>query len=348
MINLSGLRVEMQRFALQDINLNVETGDYFMLVGPTGSGKTLLLETIAGLNKVKTGGIWIDDREITFIEPEKREIGMVYQDSALFPHLSVAENIAFGLRVRHVDESSIKKKLGEVATLVEIEHLLSRKPGKLSGGEKQKVALARALAIRPHLLLLDEPLSALDPEGREGLQRELKRIHNELNITIIHVTHDFDEAMMLGKHVAVIGDGTIRQVGTPVQVFRQPNSEFVARFTMTGNILPGKVIQEGERLILFRSGSMELVATTHKAGATHACIRPEEIALFADISLRDGTNAFIGQIVRIEDRGMTFRVVIDVPPEICCAVTRQQVASMGLISGQIVRITFDPASVHLF
>jgi ABC-type sugar transport system ATPase subunit len=348
MISLRALNLEFRNFALHDINLEVESGDYFLLVGPTGAGKTLLLETIAGLHKVKNGEIWIDDRDITLLEPEKRNIGMVYQDSVLFPHLSVADNIVFGLKVRQLAARDIKKELEEIASLVDVRHLLDRKPGKLSGGEKQKVALARALAVRPRLLLLDEPLSALDPETHEGIQQELKRIHHELSITVIHVTHDFDEALVLGKHIAVIGEGSIRQVGTPEEIFREPNSEFVARFTMMRNILPGKLIRESESLSTFRSGRMELVTTTHKEGASHACIRPDDITLSTDLSFHDGPNSFTGTIARIEDRGMAFHVIIDVPPEVCCLVTRRKFSEMGLIPGQNVKITFNPDSVHVF
>jgi len=204
MLNLKGLHVELPTFALSDINLDIDSGDYFMMVGPTGSGKTLLLETIAGLHSLKSGEIWFDNRNITNLEPEKRGIGMVYQDCALFPHLSAANNITFGLKLRKKSAVDIRKKLAEMATLVKVEHLLDRKPDRLSGGEKQKVALARSLILEPHLLLLDEPLSALDPDTRERLQYELKQIHRRLGITIVHVTHDFEETFSSGKHVAVI------------------------------------------------------------------------------------------------------------------------------------------------
>lgn len=348
MIRITRLCVEFRSFALQDINLNIETGDYFMLVGPTGSGKTLLLETIAGLHKMKSGEIRIDDKDITSLKPEERNIGMVYQDCALFPHLSVAENIVFGLRVRRVSPQIINKEISEVASLVAVSHLMDRKPGKLSGGERQKVALARALAIRPRLLLLDEPLSALDPEGREGLQRELKRIHRELNITVIHVTHDFDEALLLGKHIAVIGEGSIRQVGTPEEVFRQPTSEFVARFTMMRNVLSGELVLRSEGTSIFRSGSMEMDITANKDGVKHACIRPDDIYLSTDLSFQDGPNSFMGKVTRIEDRGTTFHVIVSIPPDICCVVERRGFNKMGLTIGQNVKIAFNADAVHTF
>jgi molybdate transport system ATP-binding protein len=348
MISISGLHVEFRRFALHDIDLDIETGDYFMLVGPTGAGKTLLLETIAGLHKVKSGEINVDDKDITQLEPEKRNIGMVYQDCALFPHLSVADNIIFGLKVRHIVESLIKKELGEIVSLVGVSHLLDRKPGNLSGGEKQKVALARALATKPRLLLLDEPLSALDPEGRDGLQRELKRIHRELDITIIHVTHDFDEALMLGKHIAVIGAGSLRQAGTPEEIFHRPESEFVARFTMMRNILPGELIRENESRGIFHTGSMKFTVITRKEAAAYACIRPDDVALYTDLSVQNEPNSYIGAVVNIEDRGTAFHVFVDVPPEICCLVSHREFSKMNLQTGQNVKITLNPDSLHVF
>ncbi len=347
MLSLRGVSVEFRHFALRDVNLEVDAGDYFMLVGPSGAGKTLLLETIAGLHGVDFGGIWIGDADATALEPERRNVGMVYQDCALFPHLSVAENILFGLRVRRRTGPAMSKALSDIVSLVKVGHLLDRKPGKLSGGEKQRVALARALAIGPRLLLLDEPLSALDPENREGLQLELKRIQQELDVTVVHVTHDFDEAMALGKHIAVIGDGRIRQVGTPDEIFRRPNSEFVARFAMVRNILSGELSRESE-ISTFRSGGMALVTSSQKLGAGHACIRPDDIDLSRDLSGGDRPNNLTGRVARIEDRGTASYVIVDVPPEIRCLVPRHRLTEMGLAPGQDVRITFYPDSVHVF
>lgn len=235
MLSLRGLRVEVGNFALRDIDLSIETGDYFMVVGPTGAGKTLLLETIAGLYPVHSGEIWLNGENITRLEPERRGVGIVYQDSALFPHLSVADNIVFGLKVRR-SAGDIERQLNDMAALVKVGHLLGRKPQSLSGGEKQKVALARSLIVKPQLLLLDEPFSALDPETRESLRWELRRIHAEFGTSMIQVTHDFEEALLLGKHAALVGEGQLKQVGTPEDIFRHPNSEFVAGFTMMKNV----------------------------------------------------------------------------------------------------------------
>jgi ABC-type Fe3+/spermidine/putrescine transport system ATPase subunit len=348
MISLRNVNVEFRHFVLKDLNLEVESGDYFMLVGPSGAGKTLLLETIAGLHRPRNGEIWIGDEDVTRFEPERRGVGMVYQDCALFPHLSVAENILFGLRVRRTNGAVMSKALDDVTSLVRVRHLLDRKPGKLSGGEKQRVALARALAIGPRLLLLDEPLSALDPENREALQLELRRIHTELRITVVHVTHDLDEAMMLGKHIAVIGDGSIRQVGTPDDIFRRPNSEFVARFAMVRNIFLGELIRDDDGTSYFRSGGIVVVTSSQKQGPSHACIRAEDIDVSRDLSRQDGRNCFTGRVARIEDRGMACHVVVDVPPEISCVIPRRVCTEMQIALGQEIRIGFDRDAVHLF
>jgi ABC-type Fe3+/spermidine/putrescine transport system ATPase subunit len=233
--------------------------------------------------------------------------------------------------------------------LLELRDLLPRRdPTALSGGEKQKVALARAVAIRPPLLLLDEPLSALDPETRESLQLELERIHHELNITVIHVTHDFEEALVLGRHIAVIGDGKIRQTGTPEDIFYRPNSEFVARFSRMRNIFPGEFERQQGVFSVFRSGNIELFTTTRREKASHACVRPDDIGISLTPSFNGRQNRFTGPVSRIEERGMVLHVIVDVPPEVYCLVQRRKLNEMGLTIGQNVTITFDPDSVHVF
>jgi len=233
MISIKNLKVNLGDFLLQNINLDIEPGEYFIVLGPTGAGKTVLLESIAGLYPVLEGEVWIGDKEITDLSPEKREIGIVYQDQVLFPHLSVEKNIAFGLKMRKCPKNEAKAKIDAIVEVVGISHLLRRSPATLSGGEKQKVALARALVTEPKVLLLDEPLSALDPETREKMQGELREMHRKVVVTIIHVTHDFEEAIALGHRVAVLNDGCIAQMGTPEEFLRRPSSEFVARFALS-------------------------------------------------------------------------------------------------------------------
>ncbi len=347
MINITGLTLEFHKFTLGEIDLQVEPGDYFMLVGPTGAGKTLLLECIAGLHKTKQGRILINGREVTGLEPEKRNLGMVHQDGVLFPHLSVTENIIFGLKTRRMPAAQIRRALHEAAGLVQVDHLLERKPGKLSGGEKQKVALARALVIKPDLLLLDEPLSALDPATRESLQGELIRIHRQLGITILHVTHDFDEAMMLGRHIAVMDNGKTQQTGTPEEIFYHPVSELVARFTMMRNILAGDIRQTEGGEAIFQSGSLSLATKAAKPGPATACIRPEDINISLDTSPPLPQNSFVFTISRMEDRGAAFHVYCGGSLEICSLVPRRQVLGMGLAVGKPVRVTLPGDAIHV-
>lgn len=348
MIRLKNLCVDLGDFHLRDINLTVEGGEYFIVLGPTGAGKTVLLESIAGLYPVKSGQIWLRGKEVTRLEPEKRKISIVYQDHALFPHLSAAGNILFGLKMQRRPRQELNKVLDWLSDLLGIAHLLDRSPDTLSGGERQKVALARALSTKPEVLLLDEPLSALDPETREGVQQELRHLHNQLKVTTIHVTHDFDEAIALGNHIAVLGEGCIKQVGTPEQVFHQPNSEFVARFAMARNIFTGEVVETEDGSIVFCTEGTELAVVTDLRGKLHASVRPEDILVSPELLLSSARNSFCGTITRIADRGSTFHLTVNLPPDFICLVTRRSFDEMGLAEGQKVYITFKASAVHIF
>jgi len=347
-INVKNLCVDLGDFVLKDINLTVNKGEYFIILGPTGAGKTVLLESIAGLYPIKSGGIWLKGKEVTRTAPEKRGISIVYQDHALFPHLSVKDNIIFGLRLHKWASHDIATTLSEIAGLLGISHLLPRKPNTLSGGEQQKVALARALSIQPQVLLLDEPLSALDPESREGVQQELRQIHNELKVTTIHVTHDFEEAIALGERIAVLGEGYVKQIGTPEEIFRQPNSEFVARFSMTRNIFAGEVIDTDGGNSAFRTEDTELAVATDLRGRLHASIRPEDILISPEPLHSSARNSFGGIITHIADKGSTLYITVNLPPDFICLVTRRSFEEMGLGEGQKVYITFKASAVHIF
>src|SRR3990172_2713877 len=241
MLEVKDLCVQLGSFSLKSINLDVRDEEYFVLLGRTGSGKTALLETISGLNSVTSGKILINGRDVTALNVEQRHIGFAYQDYALYRHLSVRENISFGLMWRDKRSSEIEKAVDDVIELLGIQKLLDRRPWTLSGGESQKIALARAIAIKPDLLILDEPLSAVDAETKEDYEKELKELHKRLKLTTIHVTHSFEEAVALGDRIAVIMGGEILQVGTPEQIFRQPQSERVARFLTPRNVFAGEI-----------------------------------------------------------------------------------------------------------
>jgi len=348
MIQIKNLRVALGHFLLEDVNLPVDEGEYFVVLGPTGSGKTVLLETIAGLYPVKSGEIWLGGREVTRLEPEKRNISIVYQDHVLFPHLSVAENITFGLRLHKQPHQQVTETLNWLSDLLDIAHLLDRRPDTLSGGERQKVALARALSIKPGVLLLDEPLSALDPETREGVQKELRQLHSQSKVTTIHVTHDFEEAIALGDHIAVLGEGCIKQVGTPEQIFRQPNSEFIARFAMARNIFVGEVIDKDNGNTMFCTEDIELAAVTDLRGKLHALIRPEDILISTEPLHYCARISFSGTITYIADRGSTLYLTVNLPPDFVCLITRRAFEEMGLAEGQKIYITFKASAIHIF
>ena len=351
------LGVDLEEFRLCDVNLDIAAGEYFVVLGPTGAGKTVLLETIAGLHRPLEGRVLLAGEDVTHAPPERRGIGFVYQDYALFPHLSVAGNIAFGLKLRGMGRGDIEERVAAISRLLGIEHLLHRGPGTLSGGEAQRVALARALVVEPRLLLLDEPLSALDPETREALQREMGRIHRELGTTTVHVTHDFEEAVALGDRIAVlredrVGDvkreGRIVQVGTPEEIFRRPANEFVARFVGVRNIFRGQArpAEDGYKLVMVNG--VEIAAVTELQGPVHASIRPEEIVLSREPLRSSARNTFRGRIVGISNRGTVAYITVRVPPDFVCMITRRSLEEMGLREGMWVHIAFKASAVHVF
>ena len=348
MIEIKNLSVELGDFLLKDITLDVQRGEYFIILGPTGAGKTVIVESIAGLYPIKKGEIWLNGKEITRLEPEKRGIGVVYQDCVLFPHLSVKENIVFGLKLRGQPRQQIESTCAQLAELLNISHLLERNPITLSGGESQKVALARALSVKPEILLLDEPLSALDPETREDIQHELRQVHERLNTTVIHVTHDFEEAVALGDRIAVIGEGRLMQVGTTEQIFRQPNSEFVARFSMSRNIFSGEVrVGNGEGAVIDVDGR-EIVVSSELRGKYHASLRPEDILISTESLKSSARNCLHGVISRVDDRGSILFLTVAVPPDFISLVTRRSFEEMELTEGKEVYVTFKASAVHVF
>ena len=346
-VRIRNLRVDLDEFHLREINLDVAEGEYFVILGPTGAGKTVLLETIAGLYPPQEGNIWLDGTDVTHVAPERRGIGFVYQDYVLFPHLDVAANIGFGLELRRLGDSVVRQRLTAMAELLGIAPLLHRRPDTLSGGEQQRAALARAMVVEPRLLLLDEPLSALDPVTRGKLQRELARLHQELGITKIQVTHDFEEAVALGDRIAVMNEGRIVQVGSPGEIFRRPESEFVARFVGSGNILRGVVkIRDGSQVLCL--DGVEIAVVTDVTGAVHASIRSEDIVLSKELLRSSARNCFRGRIVEVADRGALFYVTVRVPPDFVCAITRASLTEMELKEGTEVWIAFKASAVHVF
>jgi multiple sugar transport system ATP-binding protein len=215
---------------IEDINLDIPDGEFWVLVGPSGCGKSTILRTIAGLETPTSGNIYIGDRLVNQIPARQRDVAMVFQNYALYPHMTVAENLAFGLKMRQANPQAISDRVGSVAKSLSIDHLLQRKPAQLSGGQQQRVALGRAIAREPQVFLLDEPLSNLDAQLRDDTRAELKLLHQQLGITMIYVTHDQTEAMTMADRIVVLNKGKIQQVGTPMQVYQQPQNLMVATF----------------------------------------------------------------------------------------------------------------------
>ena len=348
MIAIRKLKVKLGGFTLQDINLCVKEGEYFIILGPTGAGKTILLEAMAGLYPVLEGEVWIDGTEVTRLSPEKKGIGIVYQDQALFPHISVEKNIAFGLRLRKYPKHETKAKIAAMAEIVGIAHLLRRSPDSLSGGEKQKVALARALVTEPRVLLLDEPLSALDPDTRERMQEELRDMHRRVKVTVIHVTHDFEEAIALGHRVAVLNDGCIAQVGTPEEFLRKPSSEFVARFALSRNIFTGRAEDGEDGNAVIDIGGVRLKAVTESRGEIRLSLRPEDILISRELFQSTARNCFQGVISEIAERGSVVYITVSLPPDFTCLITRQAFEELELGKGAQVWITFKASAIHVF
>lgn len=349
MIRIEKLSKDLGEFFLRDVSLEINDGEYFMVLGPTGAGKTILLETIAGIYRADSGRIFLDEQDITDIPPRERNIGMVYQDYTLFPFLTVEDNIGFGLKSRKVSKREIKRRVDELANLMAVFHLLHRYPGTLSGGEQQRIAIARALIMEPKVLLLDEPLSALDTQTAERLRQELKNVHSIMNTAIIHVTHSFEEAFLLGSRMAVMDKGEIVQVGTPNEVFRKPESEFAAEFLGVGNLFQGESRVDNDIASIDVDG-INIVSATLKPGTVHVSIRPEDILVSTKQIVSSARNSFKGKIATIVDAGTIFRIAVDVGIDnhFIVAITKQSFDEMNLKTGGEVYITFKASAVHVF
>jgi putative spermidine/putrescine transport system ATP-binding protein len=258
-IRLTGLRKSYGDVtALDGVDLTINTGEFFTMLGPSGSGKTTLLRVIAGFERPDAGTVELQGQDVTRRPPYDRDVNTVFQDYALFPHMSVTENVEYGLRIHKVDRPARRKRAADALTMVGLEGLGGRKPVQLSGGQRQRVALARAIVNEPAVLLLDEPLGALDLKLRQGMQLELKRIQREVGITFVYVTHDQEEALTMSDRVAVFNNGQIEQVGSPVEIYDRPTTEFVAGFVGVSNLIERggrRLAIRPERITLLPAGS---------------------------------------------------------------------------------------------
>ena len=343
MIELQGVRIEVPGFTVADVDLTIEQGEFFCLLGHTGSGKSLLLEAVAGLMPTAAGRILLNGRDVTRLPPERRGIGIVYQDSALFPHLNVRRNIRYGLRHHGQSLAEAKPRLDRIMDLLDLKRLGRRGVSHLSGGERQRVALARALAVQPGVLLLDEPLTALDPNFREEVRRALKDLHREMGLTFLMVTHDFAEALYLAQRVAVIQGGSIRQTGETEEVFRRPATPEVAAFLGMRNIFEA-IFGNGT----VRFCDLECPFAGHGIeDAAHLALRPEDVAVSKTPLDTDSWVAFTGRVETMINLGFQFEVGVRVGKALFTAfLTQRALLDMGLREGDEVSVGFDPSHAH--
>lgn len=354
-VRLTGISKTYGSFAaVQPLDLTVPQGSFFALLGASGCGKTTTLRMIAGLEEATTGTIALGGRDITDLPPYKRPVNTVFQSYALFPHLDITENVAFGLRRRGI--KSVKKQVDDMLDLVQLGDFAKRKPHQLSGGQQQRVAVARALINHPQVLLLDEPLGALDLKLRRQMQLELKRIQTEVGITFIHVTHDQEEAMTMADTVAVMNAGRVEQLGDPADLYENPRTTFVANFLGTSNLIEGEVVSTGTDIVVAAGGGkLRLPADRCQAPAANGGrlllgIRPEKISLAhpdeAD-AIAEGRNRVTGRIIDSSFIGVSTQYVVESPAGKSLQVYEQNVERRaGLAAGAEVVLHWNPA--HTF
>jgi spermidine/putrescine transport system ATP-binding protein len=329
--------------AVDDLSLEIEQGAFFALLGPSGCGKTTTLRMIGGFEEPSAGEIHLGDREVSGLPSYKRDVNTVFQSYALFPHLSIFENVAFGLRRRGEKGDELKRRVGEALALVDLGAFEKRKPSQLSGGQQQRVALARALVNRPRVLLLDEPLGALDLKLRKQMQLELKRIQHDVGITFVHVTHDQEEAMTMADRIAVMSNGQIEQLGTPSELYETPATGFVASFLGVSNLIQAEV-RDGS--VIAANGTVLRVAAEALAGRSGPIsvgVRPEKIRVGGDQA-----NRIPGKIAESAYTGVATQYVVDT--DVGRLMVFSQNGSPGfeaLGPGSAVTLTFDPESTFV-
>ena len=326
-------------WALDGVSLDVTRGELLTILGPSGSGKTTLLKVVAGFEKPDGGRVLVDGQDITALPPARRDIGMVFQNYALFPHLTVRGNIAFPLEMRDVARPEIERRVSQALELVELAGYDSRLPRQLSGGQQQRVALARAIVFNPRLLLLDEPFGALDRKLRETMQLEVRRLQRRLQLTTIFITHDQEEALVLSDRVAVMNKGAIQQIATTTEIYERPASDFVADFVGESNILHG--IGVGSNVVAVEDGGTlqvgRAVATGEKVGLL---IRPER---FSSTS----ANAFDGEVIEAVYLGSSFKLRLRVADG-RDLIVRQPARGRLPMPGEQLRVGIEPDEIHVF
>ena len=332
--------------AVDDLTLEIADGEFFSLLGPSGCGKTTTLRMIGGFEEPTAGAIYIGDDNVAGLPPYRRDVNTVFQSYALFPHLSVFENVAFGLRRTKVSKSEVEGRVNDSLVLVDLPGYEERRPAQLSGGQQQRVALARALVNNPQVLLLDEPLGALDLKLRKQMQLELKRIQEEIGITFIYVTHDQEEAMTMSNRLAVMRSGRIEQVGAPEHTYENPATEFVAGFLGASNLLPARIKEGSDSVVVLEDGAEIEVPPTRLADARPPLrigVRPEKIRLTTDEEDDSSWNVLKGTLVVRTFVGVSNQYTVEGPSGARLTVYAQNLGGGGApAEGDSVRLLWRP------
>ena len=322
------------------VSLDIAAGEFMTFLGPSGSGKTTTLNMIAGFTDVSEGHILIGTQPIEDRPPYKRDIGMVFQNYALFPHMTVADNIAFPLKRRRVAKASVANRVADALAMVRLDGFGGRYPNQLSGGQQQRVALARAIVFRPRVLLMDEPLGALDKKLREWLQLEIKRIHNELGITFVYVTHDQEEALVMSDRIALFNGGRIEQLGTAEELYLRPETKFAAEFLGESNVFEGRLAAEGRNEAETSDGLSlhfgQTVDDVDSSSPVCVVVRPERMRIIAPHDLAD--NSMTGLVTQVIYLGLARRLEVTLPTGRCLIVREQAGAFSDVREGDSVRV----------
>jgi putative spermidine/putrescine transport system ATP-binding protein len=341
--------------AVRDVSFEAKSGEFISFLGPSGCGKTTTLSMIAGFQDVSSGAISIRGRRVDGLPPEKRNTGMVFQDYALFPHMSVAENVSFGLRMRYVPKIEIQERVKKALSLVRMSGFAERQPSQLSGGQKQRVALARALVIEPDVLLLDEPFNALDRQLREQMQFELKSLQQSIGITTVFVTHDQEEALLLSSRIAVMNQGEIQQIGTPSEIYEAPATTFVAQFIGKSNFIKGDVAATTSADVCIDTPAGRITALPQgvllRERQTVECmVRPEKIQLLKPGIASDGECRLRGVVRQIAYHGASTQVILTLPGDIEFVTSQSSQSALAEIAavGSSVDVTWPDRAVTLF
>jgi len=325
---------------LKDVSLNIENKDFYTFLGPSGCGKTTLLRLIAGFEKSSSGELFIDGKEVSNLNPWERDVGMVFQNYALWPHMTVYKNISFGLEEKKLDKKDIKSRVDEVLELVDLKDLSGRYPFQLSGGQQQRVALARTLVVKPKVLLLDEPLSNLDAKLRVQMRKELQDLHKKIGITSIFVTHDQEEANSMSTNLAILNEGVVQQVGKPVDLYNNPENIFVANFLGTTNVIGGTIKDNNFK----SSEGLVIKDIIDDRKGTNILLRPQN--LYLDSNNNDFQN-FEATVINQEFLGNIVRYIVDIKNHLLTVDSLHEINKKIYSPNEKIKIYLDPSKIKI-